>query len=88
MRRRERNDAEDEHFESLMAMKDELEAFRTREGKPYRLLPLPWPKARHDEEGNRLPATYANFLVINGAVLVPTPSVPRRSCKPFPRSLG
>jgi agmatine deiminase len=66
------NDAEDEHFESLMAMKDELEAFRTREGKPYRLLPLPWPKARHDEEGNRLPATYANFLVINGTVLVPT----------------
>lgn len=66
------DDPEDEHFESLKAMKDELGAFRTREGKPYRLLPLPWPKARHDEDGNRLPATYANFLAINGAVLVPT----------------
>jgi agmatine deiminase len=33
---------------------------------------LPWPKARYDADGQRLPATYANFLVINGAVLVPT----------------
>lgn len=66
------DDPEDEHFESLMAMKDELATFLTKEGKPYRLLSLPWPEARYDEEGNRLPATYANFLVINGAVLVPT----------------
>jgi agmatine deiminase len=33
---------------------------------------LPWPRARYDEDGQRLPATYANFLVINNAVLVPT----------------
>jgi agmatine deiminase len=33
---------------------------------------LPWPEPRNDETGQRLPATYANFLVINGAVLVPT----------------
>jgi agmatine deiminase len=53
-------------------MEEEIRVFRTREGKPYRMIPLPWPAARIDEEGTRLPATYANFLVINGAVLVPT----------------
>ncbi|WP_429886276.1 agmatine deiminase family protein [Geoalkalibacter halelectricus] len=66
------DDAEDEHFAALAAMRAELEAFRTPQGQPYRLLPLPWPRAHHDEAGERLPATYANFLVINQAVLVPT----------------
>ena len=41
-------------------------------GKPYRLVPLPWPRARLNEDGERLPATYANFLIVNDAVLVPT----------------
>ena len=66
------DDADDEHHAALKAMEQEIRAFRTREGKPYRMIPLPWPAARFDEEGTRLPATYANFLVINGAVLVPT----------------
>jgi agmatine deiminase len=65
-------DPDDEHHTALRAMADELAAFRTRDGRPYRLLPLPWPAARFDEDGTRLPATYANFLVVNGAVLVPT----------------
>jgi agmatine deiminase len=66
------NDPADEHFGPINAMVDELRVFRTRGGRPYRLIPLPWPKARHDVDGSRLPATYANFLVINGAVIVPT----------------
>ena len=66
------DDAADEHYTSLFLMEKELQAFRTRAGNPYRLIPLPWPRACHDEEGMRLPATYANFLVVNGAVLVPT----------------
>ena len=66
------DDPEDEHFPALKAMEDEILAFRTREGAPYRTIPLPWPGVRYDEEGDRLPATYANFLVVNGAVLVPT----------------
>jgi len=66
------SDEEDEHYVALNRMEKELRAFRTRDGRPYRLIPLPWPAARFDEEGTRLPATYANFLVINGAVLVPT----------------
>jgi agmatine deiminase len=65
------NDPADEHFSALSAMEEELRNFRTRDGSPFRLIPLPWPAPRHD--GNeRLPATYANFLVINNAVLVPT----------------
>jgi agmatine deiminase len=62
----------DEHFEPLKLMERELQAFTAPDGSPYRLLPLPWPKARFDEQAHRLPATYANFLIINGAVLVPT----------------
>lgn len=71
------DDPEDEHYEELSAMADELAAFCTRKGAPYRLIPLPWPRAVHDGQGDRLPATYANYLVINGAVLVPTYSDPR-----------
>jgi agmatine deiminase len=66
------DDQRDEHYGELKLMEEELVAFRAPDGSPYRLVPLPWPKARFDEEARRLPATYANFLVINGAVLVPT----------------
>lgn len=62
----------DEHFEQLKLMEGELKAFTAPDGSPYTLIPLPWPKARFDEQAHRLPATYANFLIINGAVLVPT----------------
>lgn len=66
------DDPEDEHYPALAAMEQEILSFRTRDGRPYRAIPLPWPTARFDEDGERLPATYANFLVLNGAVLVPT----------------
>lgn len=64
-------DPADPHFEPLQAMAEELRAFRAADGKPYRLIELPLPAARHDETGRRLPAGYANFLILNGAVLVP-----------------
>jgi agmatine deiminase len=66
------DDPQDAHYEDLARMADELRAFRTPDGRPYCLLPLPWPEAKFDDRGERLPATYANFLVIDGAVLVPT----------------
>ncbi|QKT04867.1 agmatine deiminase family protein [Ectothiorhodospiraceae bacterium 2226] len=66
------DDPADEHYTELQAMEAELQALRRADGSPYRLVPLPWPGAKHDERGERLPATYANFLIINGAVLVPT----------------
>lgn len=68
---------DDEHFHALKQMEAELRQFKTLSGKPYNLVPLPWPDACHDENGDRLPATYANFLIINGAVLVPTYQVPQ-----------
>jgi len=66
------DDLNDSHYEDLQAMEAELKNFRAADGQPYRLVPLPWPRAPYDEDGRRLPATYANFLIINGAVLVPT----------------
>jgi agmatine deiminase len=66
------SDPADEHFKALSAMKAELESFRTRSGSQYRLIPLPLPTECRDENAERIPATYANFLIINGAVLVPT----------------
>jgi agmatine deiminase len=59
-------DPADEHFLTFQALEGELKQTGSR------LIPLPWPKAKFDTAGNRLPATYANFLIINGAVLVPT----------------
>jgi agmatine deiminase len=53
-------------------METELHNFQTDDGNPYRLIPLPIPQPIIDETGARLPATYANYLVINGAVLLPT----------------
>lgn len=64
-------DPADPHHGPLSAMERELQAFRTAAGEPYRLVPLPLPRAVHDADGARLPASYANFLVINGAVLLP-----------------
>ncbi|MFI8751044.1 agmatine/peptidylarginine deiminase [Vreelandella lionensis] len=67
------DDPTDPHYTALQAMEQELKAFRQRNGEPYQLIPLPWPQACFDpEDGHRLPATYANFLIINDAVLVPT----------------
>lgn len=62
----------DEHYGPLKLMEGELKTFTAPDGSPYRLVPLPLPTARFDEQAHRLPATYANFLIINGAVLVPT----------------
>lgn len=74
-------DEDDEHYEELRRMEEQIQAFRTLDNRPYRLIPLPMAKAVYEEvenkgdgkmRGQRLPATYANFLVINGAVLMPT----------------
>lgn len=62
--------ADDEHPD-LKLMEQELQVLRTLEGRPYRLLRLPMPHPIYDAE-DRLPATYANYLVVNGAVLYPT----------------
>ena len=65
----------DEDHPDLDAMERELQTLRTLDGQPYRLLKLPLPRPIYDD-GDRLPATYANYLVVNGAVLVPTYNQP------------
>lgn len=64
-------DPSDSHFEELRAMAAELAAFRRPDGSSYRLFELPWPQPIRDGE-RRLAASYANFLIINGAVLMPS----------------
>jgi agmatine/peptidylarginine deiminase len=64
-------DPADSHFEALRAMEQQLAGFRNCRGQPYRLVSLPLPGAIFDDSGRRLPASYTNFLIINGAVLVP-----------------
>lgn len=69
-------DPEDENYESLKAMEEQLRSFRTLSGKPYKLVPLPLPDALYLDD-YRLPGSYANFLIINGAVLVPGAASPK-----------
>jgi agmatine deiminase len=66
------NNKEDEHYESLKMMENELRNFRTKENKPYTLIPLPMTDAIYNSKQERLPATYANFLISNDALLYPT----------------
>lgn len=63
-------DPEDENYASLKEMEKQLRSFRTLDGKPYRLVPLPLPDALYLDD-YRLPGSYANFLILNGAVLIP-----------------
>ena len=65
------DDPADEQYADFMALEQQLQSLRTRQGAPYSLLRLPMPQPLY-EDGQRLPATYANFLIINGAVIVPT----------------
>ena len=65
------DDPEDEQYIDLRLMEEQLKTLRTLDGKPYKLVRLPMPRPIYDGE-DRLPATYANFLVVNGAVLCPT----------------
>lgn len=65
------DDPEDEQYEELRLMEEQLKTFRTLDGKLYRLIKLPTPRPIYDGD-DRLPATYANFLIVNGAVLCPT----------------
>lgn len=60
----------DPHYPHLRAMADELAALRTADGQAYRLFELPWARPIVDD-GRRLAASYANFLIVNGAVLAP-----------------
>ena len=71
------DDPNDEQYDELRLMKEQLKTFRTIDGRPYFLKKLPMPRPIYENvQCERLPATYANFLVINGAVLCPTYAQP------------
>jgi agmatine/peptidylarginine deiminase len=65
------DDDNDPHFQPLLDMEQELGELRTGNGLPYELVSLPLPDPVYNTKGDRLPATYANFLIINNAVLLP-----------------
>ena len=70
-------DPSDEHFAELNAMKAQLEGMTQRNGNPYTLVPLPMASAcALVRTATRLPATYANFLIINDTVLLPVYGLP------------
>lgn len=73
------HDEADSHYECLKAMYDELRKLRTADGRPFNLIELPLPDAIYDPDDEiRLPATYANFLILNGAVLLPVYNQPMK----------
>lgn len=59
-------------YQDVQRMIEQLQTFSSADGIPYRLVPLPAPSPIVDADGYRLPATYANYLVTNRRVLVPT----------------
>ncbi len=65
------NDETDIHYSTLQSMKQQLMQFTTIEGNSFNLIELPLPDPIYDEDGNRLPATYANFLIMDKSVIMP-----------------
>lgn len=64
------SDMTDSHFDELQAMESELQLMRQPNGQPYRLVPIDMP-VMIESDGRRLSASYVNFLLVNGAVLLP-----------------
>lgn len=62
---------DDEHYQELKLMEDDISNLRTQDGRPFNMIALPLPDAIFDADGERLPATYANFLVTDKALFMP-----------------
>lgn len=62
---------QDENHEILRKNFEDLKKMKDQNGKALRIVPIPMP-APVIYEGQRLPASYANFYIANKAVLVPT----------------
>ncbi len=65
------SNAADPNHEPLAVNLERLKTARTTDGKPFSIVELPLPRPVVFR-GQRLPASYANFYVANGLVLVPT----------------
>lgn len=67
---------DDPQFEELLKMRAQLSLFRNAVGEPFNLVELPMPDPIWDEDGQRLPATYANYLVTQHTIFMPTYNQP------------
>ena len=65
------SDANDANHAALAENLERLKSFRTPAGRRFSVVELPMP-APVLFQGQRVPASYANFLIVNGAVIVPT----------------
>ncbi len=75
-------DESDVNFQTMQDNLERLKTFKNLDGAPFKILELPLPKNRLEHVGEiaasqglvgeRLPPTYANFYIANGAVIVPT----------------
>ena len=72
------DDMSDIHYEALQSMKQQLTQFTTLEGNKFNLIELPLPDPIYDEDGYRLPATYANFLIMDKSVIMPIYNQPQK----------
>jgi agmatine deiminase len=70
----------DANYKILQENLDRLYELRTPAGKPFKIVELPMP-APSFTDGQRLPASYANFLIINGAVLMPAFRQPKKDAE-------
>lgn len=75
------DDENDPHYRDLKRMEAQLSEFTDCDGRPFTLTRLPLPNPIYGNGGERLPATYANFLIGNGFVLVPTYGQPENDEK-------
>jgi len=64
-------DQADPNYAVTQANTERLRGFRDPAGDPFRVVELPLPRTPVYFDGQRLPLTYANFYIVNGAVLVP-----------------
>ena len=67
-------DPADENYEPLQENLERLRTMRDQDGRPLRVVTLPMPRALY-HEGQRLPASYANFYIANGSCCYP-PTIP------------
>lgn len=64
-------DETDDNYELLQVNLRQLQEMRLEDGRPLNIIELPMPDAVYCE-GERLPASYANFYIANKSVIVPT----------------
>ncbi len=69
-------DSSDSHYKSLLELERELKSFKQPNGSPYNLVPLPFTEPKY-KDSERLPASYANFLITNKALVFPTYQSPK-----------